>query len=125
MVDAKTWKIDKYQSGKEKERLKEDIGPLAGGQCKICPKNANFKEDYRGPQNEKYSKLSEANVKTIELYHRFRACGWDGLPPEARGDAILVKNFAVVDQVIREWEDHRRTKDLAGELLPIILMGKV
>jgi hypothetical protein len=124
VVDIKTWEIKKYQSGKQMERDKGDIGPIKSGTCQGCPKNASFPEDNRGPQNERYCKLWPENVATIELYHRFRACGWDGLPTACKGDTLLVNNFSIIDRLIRESESHQLGRNIALELLPILTLGK-
>jgi hypothetical protein len=95
VLDVKT---GKFLETKDKRKQKRPAGSKTP--CWECPKQS--------PENEKNCQLSERNIKTLELYYRFRACGWDGLPASCRGDSIVVRNFAIIDKIIRQ-QDYSAT----------------
>lgn len=70
--------------------------------CEECPKGS--------PANAEALKLSERNRKTYELWRRGKATGGQAIPERLRGDAILARNFAELDQLTATIEQVRQTK---------------
>lgn len=110
MIDTKTWTKELHR-GKPFKRAANCATP-----CAICPR--------KGPSHEAESRLSERNNQTIELYRKFRACGWDSLPPACRTDSILTDNFTLIDRIIRQQEQSELGQAMASAMLPFFASKK-
>jgi hypothetical protein len=81
--------------------------------CGVCPK--------KSPDNEKNCTLTEANQQVLELWYQFDACSWEGLPPACKGDRLLVRQFSLVNAVMKNHEKRQQGRMMADELMPFLL----
>lgn len=72
------------------------IGPPP---CKACPKES--------PEKAKQHELSDRNYRTLELYYASRAMGCVNLTDDMKRDAILQRNFSIIDRIVRAYESER------------------
>ena len=103
IYDSKTWK--------RQQRGGADVPRPAGTKtpCWECPK--------KSPELEWQFVLSPQNRQTMELFYQVRAAGWGSLPEGAAKDPILVKNFTLIDRIVREHESEKLAQTM---LLPLI-----
>ena len=71
--------------------------------CHRCPKQS--------PREEWRYRLNKKNRRTLELYYASRATGGACLGALAQ-DAILIENFAAIDQIVRSWESNTAAERL-------------
>lgn len=67
--------------------------------CSSCPK--------RGPEHEKEHVLSWRNRRTLEFYREVKATFGKSLSDDAANDAVVQRNFALLDKLFAEHQQDR------------------
>jgi hypothetical protein len=117
--ECKKWLYD-LKTGKRRERggVPQPRPPGAATPCHECPKGS--------PEREQEHVLTDRNWQTLTLYLRNRALLGLVLSPRERSDALLQRNFAIIDTQIRKQELHEPAEamslsvmsQLASHLVP-------
>lgn len=118
--DCARWVYDfdtgekKQRGGRPRPRLADNPLPCtAPRQVWTCPRVS--------PRHEPDFRLDPRNARTLRLFLRIRAAGWQALPERLRHDAIFLKNFEILSSIYVRFERENEAKRLAVELAPLLL----
>jgi len=89
------------------ERLKSNPPP-----CGSCPK--------KGPQHEHEFTLSTANMETLAFYRETKATFGRGLSEEEARDAVVRRNFLILDQMFAGAEQGDLGETVANAVAMVI-----
>lgn len=80
--------------------------------CSGCPK--------KGPENDQRYRLSPKNWKTLTLWQETRATFGRGLSEAEANDAILRRNFSMLDGLVRDIEQEQMGETIAYALASVL-----
>jgi hypothetical protein len=102
--ECKLWQFNEKdgltgKKGQIAERAGHKLRRIGAPPCKTCPKES--------PEKAKEHELSERNYRTLELYYASRAMSCANLTDDMKRDAIVQRNFAIIDRIVRAYESER------------------
>jgi hypothetical protein len=74
--------------------------------CRSCPKGS--------PKEAKGLALGQRQIRTVNFYLQVRATHGASMNERERSDPLLLRNMAIVDQVVRRHESQQGAADFAS-----------
>jgi hypothetical protein len=87
------------KKGEIAERAGHKLRRIGPPPCKTCPKES--------PEKAHEHELNDRNYKTLELFYAARAMNCSNLSDDLKRDAILQRNFSIIDRIVRTYESER------------------
>lgn len=87
------------RKGEIAQRNGHDLPRIGKPPCKTCPKES--------PEKAHEHELSERNYRTLELFYASRAMSCANLTDAMKQDAIIQRNFSIIDRIVRTYESER------------------
>lgn len=108
--ECQAWIYD-IPSGEPKLRggQKQRRSPSQPTPCGSCPK--------KSPENAREITLDAKNHRTLRLYLRNRALWGRALTEEEAADAIIQRNFGLLDLLLRKYERSQAALEIASAAL--------
>lgn len=96
-AQCQRWQYD--DKGKIAERDGRPLKRIGKAPCHTCPK--------KSPEQAHLYELSDRNKLAVEFYFTTRAMSGLNLTDDMRQDAIVQRNLAIIDRIIRPYEAER------------------
>lgn len=104
IYDLETGKRELVRMGSDRREVPQPRPPGVSTPCSSCPK--------KNPENAEELKLSEKNRKTYQLWKMAKTSNFRCIPDELAQDPILLRNFAELDEIIRQVEQSHQLQIL-------------
>ncbi len=108
VYDLEKGKAKTYKAGSKREERPMVRPPRVPPPCDTCPKGS--------PEDKKYSRLRPVHWRTLAFYQQVRATRGACLTDEAREDAWLMQDLAILETLYQRFEREALAMELANQV---------